>query len=72
VNVIPFLISHKLPFAFIILFIVLHLISYRTKNLQEKISQLKTWKWTVFLIIVLTSIIFFYDNNSSDFIYFRF
>jgi D-alanyl-lipoteichoic acid acyltransferase DltB (MBOAT superfamily) len=72
VNIIPFLISHKLPFAFIILFIVLHLISYRTKNLQEKISQLKTWKWTVFLIIVLTSIIFFYDNNSSDFIYFRF
>jgi len=72
VNVIPFLISHKLPFAFIILFIVLHLISYRTKNLQEKISQLKTWKWTVFLTVTVLLTILFYNGNPSDFIYFRF
>ena len=71
-NIIPFLISHKLPVTFMILFLILHLISYKTKNLQEKISRLKTFWWMVFLVIILTSIIFFYDNNPLDFIYFRF
>ena len=71
-SIMPFLISHKLPVSFIILFLILHLISYKTKNIQEKISQLKIHWWAGFLVIILTSIIFFYDNNPEDFIYFRF
>lgn len=71
-NILPFLISHKLPFALIILFIILHLISYRAQNLQEKISQLKTWKWTAFLTAIILMTILFYNGNPSDFIYFRF
>ena len=71
-NIMHFMISHKLPITFIILFIVLHLISYRTKNIQEKISQLKIHWWTGFLIITFLAIMLFYNGNPSDFIYFKF
>ena len=71
-TIIPFLILHKLPIALIILFIVLHLISYKTKNIQEKISQLKIHWWTGFLTITFLAIILFYNGNPSDFIYFKF
>ncbi len=71
-NILPFLISHKLPIFFMMLFIVLHLISYRSRNIQERISQLKLHWWVILLIIILTGIIFFYDGNPEDFIYFKF
>lgn len=71
-NIMNFIISHKLPIAFIILFIVLHLISYRIKNIHEKISQLKIHWWTGFLIITFLAIMLFYNGNPSDFIYFKF
>lgn len=70
-SIIPFLISHKLSILFIILFIILHIISYK-KNILEKIAVLPLHWWTCILIIIATSIIFFYDGNSEDFIYFRF
>jgi len=70
-TVIPFLISHKLPVLFMILFVILHIISYK-KNILEKISSLQLYWWTIILIIILTSIIFFYDGNPEDFVYFRF
>ena len=71
-NILPFLISHKLPVLFMMSFIVLHLISYRSRNIQERISQLKLNWWVILLIIILTAIIFFYDGNPEDFIYFKF
>lgn len=71
-NIMNFIISHKLPIAFIILFIVLHLISYRTKNIHGKISQLKIHWWTCFLIITFLAIMLFYNGNPSDFVYFKF
>lgn len=71
-NIIPLLISHKLPITFIILFIIMHLISYRVNNLQEKISQLKIQWWTVFLTITILATLLFYNANPTDFIYFKF
>ncbi len=70
-TIIPFLTTHKLPIFFIILFIILHAISYK-KNILEKISSLKIHWWGIFLITILTAIVFFYDGNPEDFIYFRF
>jgi D-alanyl-lipoteichoic acid acyltransferase DltB (MBOAT superfamily) len=70
-TVIPFLISHKLPVLFMILFVILHTISYK-KNILEKISSLRLYWWAIILITILTSIIFFYDGNPEDFIYFKF
>lgn len=66
-----FVLSHKLPILFMILFVVLHAISYK-KNILEKISSIKLYWWTIFLIVVVSMIIFFYDGNPEDFVYFRF
>ena len=61
-----------IPFSLIILFIILHFISYKKSDLLLKISNLKLPYWTIFLVIIMISILFFYDGNSEDFIYFQF
>ncbi len=67
-----FLLSHKFPFVIMILFIILHIISYRKTNLIEKISHYKAVPWTIILAIIMMAILFFYDGNPEDFIYFKF
>ena len=67
-----FILAHKLPFALIFLFIIMHIISYKHQNILEKISKLNLTYWTMFLVLLMTSVIFFYDTNPQDFIYFRF
>ena len=67
-----FILEHKLPLFFMTLFIVLHYISYKNQNFINKISSLKLVYWTIFLILLMSCIIFFYDDNPKDFIYFRF
>ena len=62
----------KLPLVLIALFLILHFISYSKPNIIERISKLDLWKWTIFLIIILGAIVFFFDGNPEDFIYFRF
>ena len=71
-NIMNFLMSHKLPIALIILFIILHFVSYRTKNIQEKISKLNLYWWTIFLTVTFLAIMLFYNGTPSDFIYFKF
>jgi alginate O-acetyltransferase complex protein AlgI len=67
-----FLFSHKFPFVIMILFIILHIISYRKTNLIEKISNYKAIPWTIILTVIMMAILFFYDGNPEDFIYFKF
>ena len=67
-----FILEHKLPLFLMMLFVIIHFISFRNPKMLDKISNLKLTHWTIFLIIILTSIIFFYDANPRDFIYFRF
>lgn len=67
-----FLLSHKFPFVVMILFIILHVISYRKGNLIERISTYKAITWTFILIVIMMAIMFFYDGNPEDFIYFKF
>ncbi len=55
----------------IILFIILNFISYK-KNILEKISNLRIFYWMLFLSGVMILILFFFDGNSEDFIYFKF
>jgi alginate O-acetyltransferase complex protein AlgI len=71
-EVIPILMSHKIPVFILILFIALHFISYRKGNFVEKISKLNLKIWFVVLMIISLSIILFYNGNPEDFIYFRF
>jgi D-alanyl-lipoteichoic acid acyltransferase DltB (MBOAT superfamily) len=67
-----FVITHKLPLFLMMLFLIIHFISFRNPKTLDKISNLKSTHWIIFLIIIFTSIIFFYDANPRDFIYFRF
>jgi len=72
VNILPFLVTHKLPITAMVLFIALHYVSYKKPNLHERFSQFRLGYWTVFIILMMIAIIFFYDGNPQDFIYFRF
>ena len=71
-NSIPFIISQKYPIAIMGFFVLLHLISYRTKNLPTKLSKLKLPYWILFLFATLFFILFFYGGNPEPFIYFKF
>jgi alginate O-acetyltransferase complex protein AlgI len=64
--------QNKLSVILIILFILLHFISYKKPNLTKSISKFNLKWWFVFITVVLISIIFFYDGNPEDFIYFKF
>ena len=70
-NVVSFLFSHKEPMFIMIIFAILHFISYKN-NLMEKIKLLKIHWWGIFLMMIIISIIFFYDGNPEDFVYFKF
>jgi alginate O-acetyltransferase complex protein AlgI len=64
--------SHnKIPLILIIGFFILNYISYK-RNLVKLLSEIKPVYWIGFLIVVMTSIFFFYDTMPENFIYFRF
>ena len=67
-----FVLEHKLPLCLMILFVILHFVSYNNSNLRQRIASLKLSHWIIFFTIIITAIIFFYDANPRDFIYFKF
>jgi len=66
------ILDHRFEIFLIIFFFVLHYISYRSKNLPVEISKLKLRFWFIFLLVIILGILFFYDGNPDDFIYFKF
>jgi D-alanyl-lipoteichoic acid acyltransferase DltB (MBOAT superfamily) len=65
--------QHKFEFSILIIFFILHFISYyKIPHMAEKISNLKLRYWFIVLLITIIPIFFFYDGNSNDFIYFQF
>ena len=54
------------------LFFLLHIISYKKSNISERISKMNSVYWILFLIAIMSLIIFFFSGNAEDFIYFRF
>jgi len=64
--------THKFEIFIIILFFILHFISYRKQNLAEKISNYNHLKWFAILLVATILILFFFDGNPQDFIYFEF
>jgi predicted ferric reductase len=65
-------VTHKWEMIFIFLFIILHVISYKNTKLVENISKLPLKYWTVFITIIMTLILLFFDGSPEDFIYFKF
>jgi len=54
------------------LFIILHGISYKKPNIIDRISNFDLKYWTIIIILILGAVVFFFDGNPDDFIYFRF
>jgi len=64
--------NNEFPILLLILFVVLHYISYRNGNLPEKISKLKLRYWVLFLFCIILPISLFYVGSAQEFIYFQF
>jgi len=71
-GILQVLINNKLAIALMGLFIILHFILYMKPNTYERILGLNLKKWTIFLIISMSAILFFYNGYPNDFIYFKF
>ena len=67
-----FISSHKIIIVFMVLFALLHFISYRKKNLPEWISGFKLRYWIIFLSGIMIMIFLFFNGKPEDFIYFQF
>jgi len=70
--IISLILTNKFEFSLIFVFLLLHWYSYRKTNLIETLSKLSLKKWGIFLLIVVTMIVLFYNGNPEDFIYFKF
>ena len=71
-HTIQFISIHKLQITILLIFGILHYISYRKPDLREIISSYKLRYWFFFLVGVMTIVILFYSGNPEDFIYFQF
>ena len=67
-----FMLTQKYSIGLIILFVVLHYVAYRKANLVERIANFKLRYWGIFLMIIALAILFFYEGNPENFIYFKF
>ena len=64
--------KHKIPSLLILGFIILTILSYKRSDYFEKIVNLRNSVWTIYLIVISLLILFFMDQNQSQFIYFKF
>ena len=67
-----FILSNKMPIFLILFFFVIHFVSYKKGSLFDSISQLNNKYWFLFLLGIATSILFFYNGNPEQFLYFKF
>jgi len=71
-EVIEFTFTHKLSILVLLLFVILHFISFKKSDIIDTISKFSLKIWFIVLIIISLSIVLFYNGNPEDFIYFRF
>lgn len=64
--------DHKISVGLMILFAIVHFISFRKGNLVERFSNLNYRYWTLFLVFSILTILLLYDGNPNDFVYFKF
>jgi len=71
-NAIHYVEEFYFPSGLIILFILLHIYSYTKPGLIERISNLRLKYWIIIFTVILFTVVFSFDGNPEDFIYFRF
>jgi len=69
---ISFMFTNKISILLILIFFILHFISYKKENIIERISKIDLKFWTVIITTIMILVVFSYSSNSEDFVYFRF
>ena len=64
--------SNEVSVGLIGLFIMMNFILYKEKNMLEKISLMRLWKWFFFIFIITLVIFLSFAGNTDDFMYFNF
>ena len=64
--------SNEIAVGLIIIFFILHTISFKINNLPEKISNLKNVYFFGFIISITVLILLTYDGTAEQFVYFQF
>ena len=72
VNTIKIIESHEFSISLLILFIILHFISYKKGNIVDYVSKLKMEYWFIFLLCIFLPLALFYLGSAQEFIYFKF
>lgn len=63
--------AHKLELILMVVFVILHIMSFRINNLRERISN-NNFYLCLLLLIVTLGILFLSNGDAEDFIYFKF
>jgi len=71
-NTTTIIFDHLFEVFLMVLLFVFSFVAYRMKNLPEKIANLKSPYWLGFILVIILGILFFYDGNPVDFVYFQF
>ncbi|MFT7615558.1 MAG: alginate O-acetyltransferase complex protein AlgI [Candidatus Woesearchaeota archaeon] len=71
-GVFEFLFAHQQAMVYILLFTVIHFLSWYKEDTLHWISTLSTWKWYLFVVLVTLVALSFYPSFSTEFIYFQF
>jgi D-alanyl-lipoteichoic acid acyltransferase DltB (MBOAT superfamily) len=64
--------ANEFPILIIILFVILHIFSYKKGNIPERISKLKIHYWIGILFMFFLPVAIFYLGSAREFIYFQF
>tara|TARA_Y100001936_G_scaffold241486_1_gene277417 strand:+ start:1838 stop:3310 length:1473 start_codon:yes stop_codon:yes gene_type:complete len=64
--------NNEFAILLIMLFVILHLISFKKGNLVEKLSKLRLTYWAIFLFSIILPVVLFYVGTAEQFIYFQF
>jgi len=64
--------GNKFPIGIMLLFVVLHIFSYKNQNLHQTVTNLKMPLWALFLFTISLTIVLFYNWQPTNFIYFQF
>src|SRR3989344_1716942 len=64
--------ANKLSLIFILIFLYVHYISYKNKDIIERIKSLELRYWFVYVVIIVLLLLLFAPSKTSEFIYFQF
>jgi alginate O-acetyltransferase complex protein AlgI len=72
VTILGTLYTNRVAIILVMIFFIFHFISYRKKNLVERITSWRFPIWLTVIFGIIMAILLFFNGNPQDFIYFQF